>query len=121
MFVGEGFDEVVVVAGSFAGVAGSAGDGDIAWRVGAAEAGRFYVVDGEVIFGLAVPASVASVDEDFFVAGPVCVVAYSLRADSMEEALKVVAEEKTPTATDGADHYVVTDGDIVYSLVREDR
>ena len=48
-------------------------------------------------------------------------VTYSLRADSMEEALKVVAEEKTPTATDGADHYVVSDGDIVYSLVREDR
>ena len=48
-------------------------------------------------------------------------VTYSLRADSMEEALKVVAEEKTPTAKSGADHYVVSDSDIVYSLVREDR
>ena len=48
-------------------------------------------------------------------------VTYRVAADSMEEALHIVAEEKTPTARSGADHYVVSDSDIVYSLVREDR
>lgn len=48
-------------------------------------------------------------------------VTYNVRADSMEEALQLVAEEKCPTARDGADHYVTTDNDIVYTLVGEDR